>query len=527
MRFLRVAALAACALSFALPASAQVIGSGHVMGTGTSAARTPTDTPLNNILQQSGSGVTLSGNTSTLATVSGTVANGHCRSTDSNGNEVDAGGPCMTGGSGGTVNSGTAGQLSYYGSTGSAVSGLGSISTGISPQITLGSDIVIGGSVVWDTASVRAGGTLSLNTSAGGGPSSDEFLTTFQSTQAATSYYTGTTNAGTATSSNVLHFASVPVGIANGMGISDTTHSTAIAATQTISSFTGTTVTMSSNANGSGVQSGDSISFGFNNFKGPIFLGTLCNDTSTYDITRSCNGITAYSEIGTGVTNGYSEGIVTMSQQNGTGTGILIGGEFDVAPLDAATNVNCDISGASDCHTNIWVANIGTVAASWMFDSGVGGPGWINGIDIRNVSGVALNIPNSKPITSNNAAETGYIDLIYDDGSDNVVVGFGASATLTYNHLASGGSPPAVTSCGSGPSISGTDTKGKIQIGSGTVTGCTITWASTYAAAPTCIVTAGGNYTIWIAFGQPTTTGLSLNSSANMAGTQVSYMCIQ
>lgn len=66
---------------------------------------------------------TLSGNTSKVATVVGTLTNGHCVSIDSNGNLIDAGGACTTSGGGGTVNSGTAGQLAFYSVTGSAVSG--------------------------------------------------------------------------------------------------------------------------------------------------------------------------------------------------------------------------------------------------------------------------------------------------------------------------------------------------------------------------------------------------------------------
>jgi hypothetical protein len=65
-----------------------------------------------------------SGNTNVLMSVTGTLTNGHCVSIDSNMNGIDAGGPCTTGGGGGTVNSANAGQLAYYASTGNAVSGL-------------------------------------------------------------------------------------------------------------------------------------------------------------------------------------------------------------------------------------------------------------------------------------------------------------------------------------------------------------------------------------------------------------------
>ena len=65
----------------------------------------------------------ISGNTSTFATASGTLTNGHCVQIDSGGNFVDAGGACTVGGGGGTVNAGTAGQVAYYASSTNAVSG--------------------------------------------------------------------------------------------------------------------------------------------------------------------------------------------------------------------------------------------------------------------------------------------------------------------------------------------------------------------------------------------------------------------
>ena len=72
---------------------------------------------------------------------------------------------------------------------------------------------------------------------------------------------TGTTNGTTATTSNVLHFASTPAGVVAGQGIVDTSTGTAIAAGTTVVSSTATTVTMSANAAGSGVGGTDGITF--------------------------------------------------------------------------------------------------------------------------------------------------------------------------------------------------------------------------------------------------------------------------
>jgi hypothetical protein len=104
-----------------------------------------------------------SGNTTVFGTTSGTLTNGHCVSIDASGNLVDAGGACTTGGGGGTVNSGTAGQFAYYATTGTAVSG--------SANFTIsGSDFTMGvaGSAVGTLSFGNAtSGTIKLSPTTG------------------------------------------------------------------------------------------------------------------------------------------------------------------------------------------------------------------------------------------------------------------------------------------------------------------------------------------------------------------------
>jgi hypothetical protein len=68
-----------------------------------------------------------------------------------------------------------------------------------------------------------------------------------------------------------------------------------------------------------------------------------------------------------------------------------------------------------------------------------------------------------------------------------------ASGTLSgLTHLAGHqdvtGTAPTLTSCGTSPSIVGSDIAGQVTMGTGTPTGCTITFASAYTAAPLCNV---------------------------------------
>jgi hypothetical protein len=63
------------------------------------------------------------GNLNSIGFTSGPLINGHCVSIDSLSQLVDAGGACTTGSGGGTVATGTAGQIAYYASTGNTVVG--------------------------------------------------------------------------------------------------------------------------------------------------------------------------------------------------------------------------------------------------------------------------------------------------------------------------------------------------------------------------------------------------------------------
>jgi hypothetical protein len=63
----------------------------------------------------------ISGNTTEFVTATGTLTPTHCVAIDANKNFVDAGGVCTTGGGGGTVTAGVAGQLAGYASNGTVV----------------------------------------------------------------------------------------------------------------------------------------------------------------------------------------------------------------------------------------------------------------------------------------------------------------------------------------------------------------------------------------------------------------------
>ncbi len=85
------------------------------------------------------------------------------------------------------------------------------------------------------------------------------------------------TSATTANGNPTLHFTAVPVGIANNMSIVDNTTGSVIPPNTTVVSFTSTTVTMSNNASGGGVGSGDTITFAADTTGTSIFFAPNAN----------------------------------------------------------------------------------------------------------------------------------------------------------------------------------------------------------------------------------------------------------
>ncbi len=99
---------------------------------------------------------TPSGTTTKFGTVTGSLTNGNCIAADANGNLIDNGSTCGTGGSG-TVTSSTAGQIAYYPASTNAVAG--------NSALTISGGAVTVGVTSTTTGSVKlAGGTSGLVT---------------------------------------------------------------------------------------------------------------------------------------------------------------------------------------------------------------------------------------------------------------------------------------------------------------------------------------------------------------------------
>ena len=86
--------------------------------------------------------------------------------------------------------------------------------------------------------------------------------------------------------------------------------------------------------------------------------------------------------------------------------------------------------------------------------------------------------------------------------------------------------PPAIGTCGTSPSVIGTDTAGKATTGSTATTACTITFGTAFVTAPACVVSPDSSMAVTSAvFGVATTTTLVV-TYASSTSSKFDYICM-
>lgn len=81
---------------------------------------------------------------------------------------------------------------------------------------------------------------------------------------------------------------------------------------------------------------------------------------------------------------------------------------------------------------------------------------------------------------------------------------------------------PALSSCGTSPSVLGNDTVGKLTTGSAATT-CTITFSAAYNVAPACILSAQGASPVIPTY---TTSTTAITVTVDVASTVYNYICL-
>lgn len=96
------------------------------------------------------------------------------------------------------------------------------------------------------------------------------------------------------------------------------------------------------------------------------------------------------------------------------------------------------------------------------------------------------------------------------------------SATFQGKVVASGGSAPTISSCGTGPSVTAGSTDFSGSFTTGTVaTSCTVTFSSAFAAAPVCTVLGSG--AVVPTYNESTT---AITMTVDVAATKYRYTCV-
>lgn len=98
------------------------------------------------------------------------------------------------------------------------------------------------------------------------------------------------------------------------------------------------------------------------------------------------------------------------------------------------------------------------------------------------------------------------------------------AANITVTDIITDGAAPTLSSCGTSPAITGSDTAGVVTVGTPGGTSCVITFTATKRAAPKCVVSwqtdlADMDYTV-------STTAITITQTGT-SGNKINYICFQ
>jgi hypothetical protein len=134
--------------------------------------------------------------------------------------------------------------------------------------------------------------------------------------------------------------------------------------------------------------------------------------------------------------------------------------------------------------------------------------------------------------TTGSITGTGALTFTSGANGDVTLTPNGTGNTVLNGHIAaSNAGTPAISACGTTPSITGNDTRGTFTPGTGTVLSCTITFNQTYSSTPYCVampkVTLAAGSVI---YANATTTTLTVqigNNAGGMGTFAFTYICLQ
>lgn len=290
--------------------------------------------------------------------------------------------------------------------------------------------------------------------------------------------------------------------------------------------LSGTSLTTGANETFIGYQTGLGVSTASSN----TAVGS--NAMATVGILQTGNGNNTAIGYSAAVNLGGTTGGVTVVGAGSLGASGLTGSSNTILGAGTAGNIT---SGASDIVIGAGVQsssasisnllNIGNV----IYGTGIFG-NFLSPTSAPNLNGsigIGTSSPFAKFSISLNNLDTGV--GIFNNAF--VVASSTATATTTLfkitntGHTVASSTSPALSSCGTTPSMIGDDTHGEVTVGSVAATGCTVTFANAWTVAPICTlsnqsmsITSALTYSI-------TTTALTFSQATGLIGDKVDYIC--
>jgi hypothetical protein len=369
--------------------------------------------------------------------------------------------------------------------------GNGDVTANDSGNVTVNGDNITASSTATTTYQVSEYGIQASSISEGTG---DVAINVYSGVISATSTITAITNGATSTSSAMLDFASTPSSIVSGMTVYDTTSGQTIG---TVSSTTGTTITLTANA-ANPVASSDALSF--------LDTETASAATSTSSSTLNFAVTPAWVEAGMAVydvTTGHTIG--TVSSTTGTTVTLTANAASEVASGDTLS-LTFQVYGVFASSSDPGNISVITNSGSSITSSGVGIDAVNQASLVATLTATTATATPTSSSTLNFASTPAWVvaGMPVYDATTGKIIGTVASATGTTVTLTAN----AANAVGLGDTLSFPSTT-------------TTTSAATATSSPTLTLASAAP---WIVGGMPVydvTTGKSIGTVSSTTDTSV------
>lgn len=193
----------------------------------------------------------------------------------------------------------------------------------------------------------------------------------------------------------------------------------------------------------------------------------------------------------------------------------------------AAANVPLTIQGASSQTGDLqdWANNSGTIISSVTSAGNAIFPTVaVATVQVNGTNSISGNLTYSNSIGGIVVSTTVQINGAMIANNAGVAVSTINFGLVVGGHVEISSTTPSVSSCGTSPSIVGNDMAGKVTIGGGVVTSCTVTFVGSWTNAPACWTNSNTALTSFTA--TTTATTLTFGAGATFGGDVIMYGCL-